>query len=68
MCENERFTNCPICNKPYYYIPKKKCIACGYNKDIDEFREAVQELKEVIADEIIKVVKWLRNIFMEEVE
>ena len=65
---SEELTDCPKCNEPYYYKRKEKCLYCDYDKSYEDLLLAVAELKEAIAIELIKVVKWVKNIFMEEVE
>jgi len=61
-------TDCPVCHQPCYVKSKEKCYYCGYDKSFEDAEKAIAELKDAISAELIKVVKWLKNIFMEEVK
>jgi len=58
--------DCPKCKHKYYYEKKSKCLWCGYDKGFEEAEKAMQDLKDAVYDELIKIGKWVRSIFMEE--
>lgn len=63
-----KLTECPRCKNDYFLLKKEKCLFCGYDKGFEEAEQAIQDLKDAIYNEFIKIGKWLRNIFMYKVD
>lgn len=61
-------TICPKCGKDSFYSKRDRCLECGYDKGFQDAEQAIQDLKDAIYNELVKMGKWLRNIFMYEVD